>query len=127
MNRISEIEIAGKKYPLNFSVKAARAVDEKFGSLDKLSGVIGVSDNFTENMYNIHWMLILLMEQGAAYKKLVDGEDIVIPTSDDLEVLIGAPDLVPAQAAILQSIGLSMKPTVEVEPDSKNAETTQGK
>lgn len=126
MNRISEIEIAGKKYPLNFSVKAAKTVDEKFGSLDGISGVIGAAEDFSTNLYNIHWMLCLLMQQGAAYKKLADGEEVEIPSADDLEILIGAPDLVMAQAAILESIGLSVKPTVEIEADPKNAETTQG-
>lgn len=126
MNRISEIELAGKKYPLNFSVKAARAVDEKFGSLDNLSGVCGVSENLTTTLYNIRWILQQLMEQGAAYKKIVEEEEIEIPSEDDMDILIGIPDIVTAQAAILESIGLSMKPTVEVDSDPKNVETTQG-
>lgn len=125
MNRITEFEIAGKKYPLNFSVKAARAVDEKFGSLDQLSGVFGWGD-ITTIMYNVCWTLRLLMEQGAAYKKLVEGEDVELLSEEDLETLIGAPDIPRAQAAIHESIGISMKQTVEVEPDEKNAETTQG-
>lgn len=126
MGRLGEIEIAGKKYPLNFSVKVARAVDKKFGSLNGMEGVFGVSNDFTSNLYNIHWALHLLMEQGAKYMKMTEDADIEVPTLEELEVLLGAPDLVKAQSAILESIGLSMTPTVEVESDQKNAETTQG-
>lgn len=126
MKRITEIELAGKQYPLNFSVKAAKAVDEKFGSLDQLSGVFGWGD-ITTSMYNVCWMLELLMEQGAAYKKLVDGETVELLPKEELETIIGPADIPMVQVAILESIGLSMKPSLEVEPDEKNVETTQGK
>jgi hypothetical protein len=33
MSRITEIEIAGKKYPLNFSVKAAKEVSKRYGDI----------------------------------------------------------------------------------------------
>lgn len=125
MKRISDIEILGTRYPLNFSVKAAKAVDEKFGSLDKVSGIFGWEDIST-TLYNVHWLLKLLLEQGAAYKKLVEGEAIEPPSEEVLGVLIGPGDIPRVQAIILESIGLSIQPTVEVEIDEKNAETTQG-
>lgn len=125
MNRITEFEIAGKKYPLNFSVKAARVVDERFGGLDNVKGIFGWG-NIAESLYNISFMLSLLMEQGAAYKEIVEGEKITLPTADELDTLIGAPDVVRAQTAIFEAVGISMKTTVEVEPDAKNAEATQG-
>lgn len=125
MERIRQITLAGKSYPLNFSVKAARAVDEKYGSLDQIGGIFGSAPEFSQNLYNIHWLLRLLMEQGAAYTRLVDGESIDLPTEDDLEILVGLHNLLDVQAALLESIGFGMQTTVEVESDP-NEITTQG-
>lgn len=125
MDRLCEIEIGGIKYPLNFSVKAARLVDEKFGSLDNVSGVYGKSVDMKTTLYNQSWLLYLLMEQGAEYIKLVDGKDVNLPNIDDFEVLIGVLDMKVVQEALFECIGISLTPTVEVETDPKNAETTQ--
>ena len=32
-------------------------------------------------------MLALLMEQGAAYKKIIDSEDVTVPTKDEPEII----------------------------------------
>ncbi len=123
MNRIVEFELAGKKYPLNFSVKAARIVDEEFGSLDNVSGVFGWKD-ITNSLYNVSRLLQILMEQGAEYNRLVSGEKVDTPSADEIEVLIGAPDLKRAQTAIFEAIGIGSATTVEVEPE-KNVKATQ--
>ncbi len=125
MNRLCEIEIGGITYPLNFSVKAARLVEEKFGGVHKVTGVYGKSADLCTTLNNQTWLLQLLMEQGAKYKKLVDGEDIELPTDDEIEVLIGALGMKDVQIALFGCIGISLTPTVEVETDPKNAETTQ--
>lgn len=124
MERIKHISLAGKRYPLNFSVKAARTIDEKYGSLDQIAGIFGTSPAFSENLYNIHWLLRLLMEQGAAYARLVDGESIDLPSEDDLAIIVGLHNLLEVQATLLESIGFGMQTTVEVEPDP-NEKTTQ--
>lgn len=125
MDRIQTITIAGQAYPLNFSVKAARAIDEKYGSIDKISGIFGASADFSSNLYNIHWVLALLMEQGAAYLRLVEGREIQPPTAEELEVYIGIHNLIEVQQRILEAIGFGMAETVEIEADQKNEETTQ--
>lgn len=125
MERIQYVTLAGKAYPLNFSVRAARAVDEKYGSLDQMGGIFGAAEDFTTNLYNIHWLLRLLMEQGAAYLRLVEGESVELPDEDELEVLVGIHNLLEVQASLLEAIGFGSKTTVEVEPDPKNETTTQ--
>lgn len=126
MNRITYVNIAGKEYPLNFSVKAAKAVDEKFGSLHNLSGVFGWEDVST-SLRNVSWVLQLLIEQGAAYLKLTEGKEIEVPEAEEFEILLGGPDLETVMPSILKAIGFGMKQTVETEDDEKNTETTQGK
>lgn len=90
-----------------------------------MSGVYGKSVDMKTTLYNQSWLLYLLMEQGAEYIKLVDGKDVNLPNIDDFEVLIGVLDMKVVQEALFECIGISLTPTVEVETDPKNAETTQ--
>ena len=123
MNRIVEFELVGKTYPLNFSVKVARQLDEEFGGFEKLGEVMleGTGKGLTAACALLHQM----MEQGAAYQKLTKGKEIEIPNQEDLEVLIGLPDYNRVQEAVLSAAGIGSQPTVEVEPDEKNGKTTQ--
>jgi hypothetical protein len=126
MDRITEIEIAGKKYPLNFSVKAAKEVSKRYGDISN------IGDAFTgkpmdEMMDEASWILALLIEQGVAYKKIVEGEDIKPLTKDELEIVMGVVDFAGLKDTLLGAMTAGMKREVEVEPDTKNAETTQDK
>ena len=40
MKRIVELEVAGKSYPLNFSVKVERQIDEEFGGLENFKSIM---------------------------------------------------------------------------------------
>lgn len=124
MNRITEIEIAGKRYPLNFSVKAAREFSERYGGLENIDKAFE-DKSVNEMLDEVTWMLFLLIEQGAAYKKIVDGEVIDILTIEELEIVVGVPDLENLQVSLLGAMSAGMSREVEVEPDQKNAETTQ--
>lgn len=124
MNRLKQVEIAGKQFSLNFSTKAANMVDEKFGGIEKLGGIFS-ADTVSNTMSNLVWLLHLLMEQGAAYHKIIDEEEIQLYTLEELEVLIGIIDLETLQYDLLDAVGLGMKSEVEVETDTKNGETTQ--
>lgn len=125
MNRITEIEIAGKKYPLNFSIRAAKEVAKKYGDISN------VGDAFTdkpmdEMMDEATWILALLIDQGAAYKRVVDGEDIKAPTQEELEVIMGVADFANIKDTLMGAMMAGMKREIEVEPNPKNAKTTQG-
>ena len=125
-NRITEIEIAGRKYPLNFSLAAAEKVAERYGD------ITNIGDAFTdkpvaEMISEMAWIFALLIEQGAAYKRIVDGEDVKGVTQDDLKVIMGFADFMGMQETLFAAMAAGMGREVEVEPDPKNAKTTQSK
>lgn len=126
MNRISEIEIAGVKYPLNFSVKAAKEVSKRYGDISN------IGDAFTdkpigEMMSEATWLLSLLISQGIAYKKIVEGKEIKEISEDELEIIMGVADFANLKTTLLDAMMLGMGREVEVEPDLKNAKTTPSK
>lgn len=123
MNRITEVELAGSKYPLNFSAKAARLVADRYGDLSKVSKAFE-NKSISEAMTELIWLLALLMEQGAAYKKLIDNEEVRRFTEDELEVVIGIVDISDLKTTLFASMLAGTKQTVEV-ADEKNAVATQ--
>jgi hypothetical protein len=124
MDRITEIEIAGKKYPLNFSVKAAKEISKRYGDISSVGDAFS-NKTMDEMMDEANWILALLIEQGVAYKKIVDGEDIKPLTKDELEVVMGVVDFADLKDTLLGSMMAGAKREVEVEEDPKNAKTTQ--
>lgn len=126
MNRITEIEMAGKKYPLNFSTKAAKEVAKRYGDVSNI-GEAFTGKTTDEMMDEAIWILALLIEQGVAYKKIVDNEEIKGLNREELEVVMGVFDFSNLKNTILGSMTAGMNREVEVEIDSKNAMTTQDK
>lgn len=125
MSRITEIEIAGRKYPLNFSTKAAKEIAARYGGLDNIDKAF--SNKATDAMMDeVVWLLSLLIAQGVAYKKIVEGEEVQSITADELEIVLGVADMTGLKDKIMDALLGGMKREVEVEPDPKNAETTQG-
>jgi len=126
MNRITEIEIAGRKYPLNFSVKAAKEVSERYGDISNIGDAFE-GKSTSEMMDEANWILALLIEQGVAYKKIVDGEEVKGLSQGELEIVMGVVDFAGLKNTLLGAMTAGMEREVEVEPDPKNAETTQDK
>lgn len=121
MNRITEIEIAGRKYPLNFSTKAVKEVSKRYGDLSKVGDAF--SDRPVEEMMDeATWLLALLIEQGVAYKKIIDGEEIKGLTQEELEVVMGIADFADLKDTLLGAMTAGMEREVEV----KNGKATQG-
>lgn len=118
MKRLVEFSLAGKSYPLNFSVKAARWADEELGGLEKLGEIM--EGGVGKGLSAVCALLYQMMEQGAAYCKLTQGVETEIPAREELEILIGMQDMGEVQEAVMAAAGLGAKPTVEVEPDPKN-------
>jgi hypothetical protein len=126
MNRITEIEIAGSKYPLNFSTKAAKEIAQRYDGLENIEDAF--ADKAVDAMMDeIVWLLSLLIAQGVAYKRIVDGEEVKGITAEELEVVLGVADMAGLKDKIMDAMLGGMKREVEVEIDPKNAETTQGK
>lgn len=127
MKRLTEIEIAGKTYPLNFSTKAAETISDKYGSFGAFGSAMSETADTGKALKEIVWVLFLLMEQGAAYYRIVEGREVEIPTQEDLEVLIGIPDAELLREKILESVGVGAAQTVELEDNAKNEETTRSR
>jgi hypothetical protein len=124
MNRIGEIEIAGSTYPLNFSTKAAKEIAKRYNGLENIEDAF--ADKAVDAMMDeIVWLLSLLIAQGVAYKRIVEGEEVKGITADELEVVLGVADMTDVKDKIMNAMLGGMKREVEVEIDPKNVETTQ--
>lgn len=119
-NRITEIEIAGKQYPVNFSMKAAKKFIERYGSVEDVWRKINEM-NQMEKLDEVNWILALLIEQGCAYMKLMEGRDILPPEPDELEILLGIVDFAKMSDVIQAAILAGAAPEVEVELKKKAA------
>ena len=123
MERITYIKIAGKQYPLNFSTRAAKKVAEKYGDITEL-GAMFQQDKVVDMLDEFVWLLSILIAEGAAYERIVNGNDSVQPLSyEDLEVVLGLSDIQDLQADIMCAVSAGRKTTIEVEPE-KNEKTT---
>lgn len=125
MNRVIELDIAGKAYPLNFSVKAARTIDEKYGGIEKMAESFE-NEGVGKIMSVLSDVTHLLMEQGAAYERLINEKEIEVPSADDLEIMLGMQDFKVLQETLFKAMGIGAAPTVEVEPEKKG-KAAQGK
>ena len=122
MHRITEIEIAGRKYPLNFSTKAVKEVSKRYGDISKVGDAF--SDRPVDEMMDeATWLLALLIGQGVAFKKIIDGEEIKGLTQEELEVVMGIVDFADLKDTLLGAMTAGMDREVEV----KNGKATQGK
>lgn len=120
-SRITEIEIAGRMYPLNFSMKAARKFVERYDNVEDVWRKLNAMDQM-KKIAEINWILALMIEQGCAYRKLTEGEEIVPPTPDELEILLGFVDFAGMSDKIQEAIVAGISPEVEVELKKKVAE-----
>lgn len=130
MNRITFMEIAGKKYPLSFSLGASRAIAKKLGGIDKLDGIF--SGNIDEKTIDsLSYILAALMQQGAAYLNRFEADLPPEPGADyangkynfltqeeiEMAVNITDPQLI---AAITGCISGSSQTEIDAEVESKN-------
>lgn len=127
MERITEVEIAGTKYPLNFSLKAAKEVSEKYdGDISKIATVL-TGEDLMVAMAEMIWLLELLISQGVEYMRITESEERKGITIEELEVVVCAGDFVRLNVIAMNAITNGMSREVEVEPDPKNEMTTQDK
>lgn len=130
MNRITYITLHGARRPLNFSVRAAMEVTERFGGVEQLFSRIGAgAEQDAGDAGRLYqetvWLLALLLREGAAYDRLF-GNDAPAPlTEEALSVLLGVPEVAACRVCVLNAVLKGMEATVEVEPDRKNVEATQ--
>ena len=131
MSKTVYIEVAGKEYPMRFSIAAAEAISEKFGSLDKLSEALSGAGE-ADTLDNVLWVVALLIQQGCAYKNLFEKDQPVpenapvekgkyVPLDkEQLEVGLDILSLRDLQGKIYQTVGTGQRQTVETQTDKKN-------
>lgn len=137
MARITYIEIAGKEYPMSFSLGASKKIAARFGSVDKMGDLLSGGGEVTEQTIDsLVFVLELLICQGCAYmnffeadmprgpKAPVDSEGRYVPLpSDRLEVACGIMDIKEISEALAKAVGASSQAEIEIKPaDEKNAE-----
>lgn len=131
------VEIGGKQYPLRFGIGAARAMSEKFGSLEKMADLFNELSE-SEIIGILIWLLEVLIGQGCAYKNIFEAdlpipEDAPVkdgkympPTPEEIEVGLEITNMAKLQEIIFSTIASGSKKKVETKTkgkDAKNAET----
>lgn len=108
--RLGKIEILGTEYPLNFSVRIAQQYNDLAG--EKLTG-FGADRRAIE-------LLSLLLEEGAAYCRLVLGKEIVPPSLEQLELIFTPADTPRIAVAIREALELGGMRMVAAKSSKKN-------
>lgn len=113
--RLGKIEILGKEYPLNFSVRLGQEFSEALEA--KPEGVFGIEKQ------NIR-LLALMLKDGAAFKRIVMGEDIDPPTEEQLELIFTPGDNAMIVEAIQDTIKKSGVRMIQARPKKNEAQAT---
>ena len=140
MDRTTYIEIAGKQYPMRFSVGASIAITKKFGSLQKMADNLKSEDGVDEakTFETIIWMTETLIRQGCAYKNLFES-DLPIPegatvengkympiTAEKLEIGIDVADLGEITKKIFATIGSGERKEIQTQ-EKENSKKNERK
>ncbi|MEA5058394.1 MAG: hypothetical protein VB047_12680 [Anaerotignum propionicum] len=122
--RMIERELGGKTYPLAFSLQAYAECHAKFGELKHTTTAMDM-DITPDAIHNIMWLFFLLNEWGVKYKRLLFGEEGNLLSREVAEASMGPYECTEMKIAVMEAIAIGLKREVEVEADTKNAETTQ--
>lgn len=137
MERTQYIKLAGKNYPLRFSLGASIELSKKYGSIEKMGEVIAGSGEVA-SMESAASILEVLIAQGCAYKNLFEKgipapEDAPVENGKyvpiDMETICIAADLYDIgeiSKKIMLAIGRGTREEIKTEEndDGKNAEAT---
>lgn len=137
MDRCIYINLAGKNYPLSFSLGAAKKLIQKYGSIEKMKASIKKEGDDVEKLETVIWMVELLIAQGCAYKNyfekdmpapenapIIEGKWAPIP-KEAIEIAIQISDTKEITEKIEECINKGTKKKVEAKAERKNAKATQ--
>lgn len=132
MNRITYMEIAGKSYPLSFSLAASKAVSAKYGDISKLGEIMSFQRLGEKEIETLTDIIAITMKQGAAYKNIFEKDlpphenaDIregrhYALSREEIEIALGFGDIGEIANKIRECISGSSETELEVETASKN-------
>lgn len=137
MGKTSYIEIGGKQYPLRFGIGTAKAMSEKFGSMEKmLESMKDRPEN--EIIDTMIWMIEALIRQGCAYKNIFEAdlpitenapvkEGKYVPlTKEEIEIGLEISSIAQLQELIFGTVATESTPEIKTTlkgKDEKNAGT----
>ena len=135
MGKITYIKIAGRSYPMSFSLGASKKIIQRYGSSQKMNAALQEEGDESKKIDMVVWILSLLIAQGCAYKNYFEAD---IPAPEDapvidgkwvpvdqnvLEYAIDIAEIEEVTKKIEECIGGGSKKNVEAKP-GKNAKTT---
>lgn len=128
IDRINYVGIAGTKYPLTFSLGAAKHISRKFGNLESMFAKLQETEDTFEQLDAVIFVLETLIKQGCAYLNAFEkdlphktegtcfnGERYVPISGELIEVGIDVFNTKEIVEAISKTINRSSSTTVEVE------------
>lgn len=134
MSKITYITLAGKDYPMSFSLGATKRLIQRYGSVEKMQERIKKEGNEADKLEAIVEILALLISQGCAYKNffekdlpapenapIINGKWEPLPT-EVIEVAVDIFDAEDMVAKIVECISGGSKKDVEAKPDKKMSE-----
>lgn len=115
--RILEFKINGDVYPLCFTLRAAEAVEERYGSLEECftqMKALWDEQNRMAVMDEYLWQLHLLMDCGRRHRNAGWSDSKDIPSLEDLKDLFCIGDLVEIQETVIAAITVGSQREVGV-------------
>lgn len=122
-SRTRTVRVAGREYPMNFSMRAMQRVSERYNSIDNMTEALLDKDRGKADPELI-WMLHLLIWQGVERQNILEGTSGGAPTEETLWTLVDMADTVRMIGAVMDTVAAGLERKVETE---KNGETTQSK
>lgn len=116
--RSGTITLAGKEYPLRFSLRVLKACKERYGTLDGIFQALQGAGDGMDAVEECLWLLENMLDAGARYAK-INGANPSQPP--DADMLLDMLDLAEVQAALVTAIAGDSVRTVEAGPP-KNGE-----
>lgn len=123
--KTSKITIKGTEYTLAFTVRAASALEQRFGGLAKMGDAINGDNAIT----SIAYVLGVLLDCGRRHE-IASGAEVSgsVPTEDDILDTMTVEELTESVQTIMRAIGGGSEQTVKADPPkgakSKNAKAT---
>lgn len=138
MAKMTEIKLAGKNYPMSFSLMASKKISQKHGSVEEFLKGFSETGSVTEKLAeNTSYILALLIAQGCAYKNYFE-KDVPIPknapvvdgkwaplSQEEIEMLIQYDEIEGVFNKILECISGGKEKEIIAKAEGKNAEAGQ--
>lgn len=121
--RIVTCRLAGREYPMALTLRATKAITERYSDLGELGEKLQTAP-FGEQLDMVTWLLSLLLAEGCTLHGYLHPEEAQIGAPDEelLTVLLTPGDLTELKPVIFRCITVGMGRDVPTEDDGKNPE-----